>query len=156
MKIHTVVLGFIAFLMLGFAGFYYLGGALLADVHVETASAADFPDAFESVRALLEGSGAPRVFDDAPLGDAARYRFVSVTVDLYNRGIFDADWLSVTLEPFPGDIAVYALSGEGDDIAAGRGGQVSLRLITTAPADAQRSVTIEYHVFGMKRSITVK
>ena len=55
-----------------------------------------------------------------------------------------------------GDIAVYALTGEGSDIAARDSGTVNLKLITTAPADARRTIRVQYYVYGMKREITVE
>ena len=51
---------------------------------------------------------------------------------------------------------MYAVTGEGSDIAARGTGQVNLKLITTAPADAVRDVVIQYHIHGMRRSITVR
>ncbi|MBR6221460.1 MAG: hypothetical protein IKQ80_12925 [Clostridia bacterium] len=56
----------------------------------------------------------------------------------------------------PGDIAVYAVTGEGSDIPARSRGQVNLQLITTARADVSRDVIIQYYVHGMKRTITVR
>ena len=79
-----------------------------------------------------------------------------VTVTLQNRGLVPAEWLHVGVVPAEGDIAVYALTGEGGDIAPRDSGTVNVRLITTARPDAARAVTIQYYVYGMKREITVR
>ena len=51
---------------------------------------------------------------------------------------------------------MYAITGEGSTIAARDSGQVNLKLITTARADALRDVVIQYYVHGMKRAIIVR
>ena len=80
----------------------------------------------------------------------------SVTVTLVNRGLVPAEWVDVRCEGTGGDIAVYALTGEGGDIAPRGSGKVNLKLITTAPPDAQRQITIRYYVHGVQRKITVR
>ena len=81
---------------------------------------------------------------------------MDVTIALKNRGFFPAEWLHIEAKPADGDIAVYALTGEGSDVPVRDENTVNLKLITTAPADAMRTVRIEYYVHGMKREIVVR
>ena len=157
MRKLTALLAIVFTLMLGFAAWFYFGGTLRAQVYIRTASAADYPEAYGAIRGLLASGSAPQLFDGSPLADDPNgYTLVDVTVTLANRGLFPAEWLDISAEPAPGDVAVYALTGEGTDIAARDSGQVNLKLITTAPADAGRTIVIQYYVYGMARRISVK
>ena len=64
--------------------------------------------------------------------------------------------LTIRTDGVPGDIAVYSLTGEGSDIEARGTGQVNLKLVTTAAPDAPRACTIQYYIYGMERTITVR
>ena len=157
MKKLTAILAVLLVLLAGFAAWFYLGGTLHAQVYIQTANAADYPAAYGAICSLLESGSAPQAFADPKLGDdAARYTLVDVNLRLTNRGLFPAEWLDIRTDPVEGDIAVYALTGEGSDVAARDTGTVNLKLITTAPADAMRDIHIQYYVHGMKREITVR
>ena len=157
MKKLTLLLCVILVVLLGLTMFFYVGGTLSARPGVHSASAADYPEAYQSIRGVLRSGAAPQVFADPDLPeDPDSYALVDVTIELYNRGLFPAEWLDVAASPAPGDVAVYSLSGGASDIDARGSGQVNLKLITTASADAARSFEIQYYVYGMKRSVTVK
>lgn len=157
MRKLTVILAAVVCGMLAFTGWFLLGGTLQARVYVQTAPAADYPEAFGSIRSLIESGSAPQILGQEPLReDASAYTLVDITVTLSNRGLFPAEWLDIRTSGTEGDIAVYALIGEGRDIAPRESGQVELKLVTTARADAVRDVTIQYYVYGMKREITVR
>lgn len=157
MRKLTVPLSIILILLLAFAAWFYLGGTLRAETYIQTARAADYPQAFAAIRALLASGSAPQVLGgDAVTEDPSAYTLADITVTLTNRGLFPAEWLDIRTEAVEGDVAVYALTGEGRDIAARDSGQVNLKLITTARADATRNIHIQYYVHGMKREITVR
>ena len=154
----TALLCFVLILLLGLAGWFYLGGTLRSEVYIQTAPAPDYPEAFNGIRALLASASAPQALSgEAVSNDPAAYTLVNINVTLTNRGLFPAEWLDIRVaEPAPGDIAMYALTGEGSDIPARDSGQVNLKIITTAKADAARRIAIQYYVHGMKREITVR
>ena len=154
MRKLTIFLGTLLALMLGCVGVFWFGGSLSATARVLTAGAADYPKVYESIRGVLASGAAPQAFDATPLGDPAQYELVDITVDLKNRGFFPAEWLHVECQARPGDVAVYSLTGEGSDVPARGAGQVNLKLITTGDAGG-RAVTLEYYVYGMKRTVTV-
>ncbi len=157
MKKLTAILVVLLVLLAGFAAWFYLGGTLHAQVFIQTANAADYPEAYGAIRSLLESGSAPQAFTDAALGDdAARYTLVDVNLRLANRGLFPAEWLDIRADGIQGDIAVYALTGEGSDVPARDTATVNLKLITTAPADAMRDIHVQYYVHGMKREIVVR
>ena len=106
--------------------------------------------------AALEGGRLPCVFSEIRRQDPAAYTLADITVTLTNRGLFPAEWLDIHAEAAPGDIAVYSLTGEGSDIPARDTAQVNLKLVTTAMPDAVRDITIQYHIHGMQRTITVR
>jgi len=120
-----------------------------------TASAAEHPEAFESIKTVLASGSAPQLFSTDALDNAANYSLVDVSIILTNRGIFDAEWLNIQLKGVTGDIAVYSLTGDGTDVAARSSGQVNLKLITRAPANSARSVSIQYYVYGVSRTIEI-
>ena len=157
MKKLTLLLCLVFLLLLGLTAYFYVGGTLSARPSVRMASAADYPEAFQSVRELVDSGAVAQRFGDAPLeDDPGRYTLVDITIDLYNRGLFAAEWLDIRTDGVPGDIAVYSLTGEGSDIEARGTGQVNLKLVTTAAPDAPRACTIQYYIYGMKRTITVR
>lgn len=157
MRKLTAVLALILLMMSAFAAWFYMGGTLRCHVAIQTAPAADYPEAFGAIRALLSEGSAPQVFADTlPGADPAPYTLADITLTLNNRGLFPAEWLHVHASAAPGDIAVYAVAGEAEDIAPRDSARVNLKLITTAPADAVRDITIQYYVHGLKRAITVR
>lgn len=157
MKKLTALLAIVFTLLLGFVAWFFLGGTLRGEAYIRTARAADYPEAFESVRGqIISGSAIQVLGGEAPTDDPSGYTLVDITITLANRGLFPAEWLDVRVEPAPGDIAVYTLTGEGIDIPARDRGQVNLKLVTTARPDAERAIVIQYYVYGMPREITVR
>ena len=157
MRKLSMVLAALLILMLGFAAWFLLGGTLRASVVIQTAGARDYPEAYAAIRDLLSSGSAPQALGNQALGeDPSPYTLVNVTLTLTNRGLFPAQWLHTRVTPVEGDIAVYALTGEGSDIAPRDTGQVNLKLITTASPDAVRPITVQYYVYGMKREITLR
>jgi len=157
MRKLTILLAIVLVLMLGFAGWFYLGGTLRGEVAAQSAPAADYPEAFGAIRSVLEGGAAPQVLGGGGLSeDPSPYTLVDINVTLTNRGLFPAEWLHISMAGAPGDIAVYAVTGEGSDVPPRDSATVNLKLVTTAAADAPRGIVIQYYVHGMKREITVR
>ncbi|MBR6889955.1 MAG: hypothetical protein IKN05_03090 [Clostridia bacterium] len=157
MRRLTAVFATVFFILICLAGAFRFGGTLRAAPLIRTVRAADYPEAFGAIRELLaSGSAIQALSGDAVSEDPAGYTLVDITVELTNRGLFSAEWLDISTRGAPGDIAVYAVTGEGSDIPARSRGQVNLKLITTARADVSRDVIIQYYVHGMKRTITVR
>ena len=157
MRKLTILLAIVLALLLGFAGWFYLGGTLRSEVAVQSARAADYPEAFGAIRSLVTGGAAPQVLGGSALSeDPSPYMLIDINVTLTNRGLFPAEWLDIHAEAAPGDIAVSSLTGEGSDIPARDTAQVNLKLVTTAMPDALRDITIQYHIHGMQRTITVR
>ena len=156
MKPFNIFLSLILILMLAFCAFFFAGGTLMAEVSSISAAAADYPDAFDSIRAVLDNQSAPQSFSTDPLGDIDDYRLVDINLSLSNRGIFAAEWLNIELKAVNGDVAVYSLSGNGEDVPARGGAQANLKLITRAPIDAGREISIQYYIYGISRTITVR
>ena len=155
MRKLTAALSLLLLILLGIAAWFYLGGTLRSQVTAQSARAADYPEAFGAVRSLVESGAAPQILSGGGLSeDPAPYTLVDINVTLTNRGLFPAEWLHIRTEGAPGDIAVYAVTGEGSDIAARDSGTVNLKLITTAAPDTSRAIVIQYYVHGMKREIT--
>ena len=155
MKPLNFILCLILVLMLAFVAFFFAGGTLTASAGSISAAAADYPEAFDAIRSVISTDTAPQLLSNEALGDAADYTLVDVNITLSNRGIFDAEWLNIQLEGAPGDVAVYSLTGEGLDVPARSSAQVNLKLLTRAPANATRRITIQYYVYGISRSVHV-
>ena len=155
LKPLNFILCLILILMLAFVAFFFAGGTLTTSASCITAAAADYPDAFESIRGVISSDTAPQLLSNEALGDASGYTLVDVNIILSNRGLFDAEWLNIQVEGAPGDVAVYSLTGDGLDVPARSSAQVNLKLITRAPADATRQITIQYYFYGISRTIHV-
>ena len=155
MKPATTIFSLILILILAFCAFFYTGGTLQVQVNSISASAAEYPDAFESIRSVISSGTAPQVYSPDPLGDAANYSLVDVSFDLVNRGVFAAEWLNIQMEGVNGDVAVYSLTGDGSDVPARGTAQANLKFITAGSTTMPRSVTIQYYVYGISRSIEI-
>ena len=155
MRPITFILSMILVLMLAFGIYCYVGSNLQANVSCISASAADYPEAFESICAIIERDAAPQSFSDETLGDASAYSLVDISVTLRNRGLFAAEWLNIQFAGAAGDIAVYSLTGDGTDVAARSTSQINLKLITRADQQTARTLTIQYYVYGISRTIQI-
>ena len=155
LKPLNFILCLILVLMLAFVAFFFAGGTLSSSATCITAAAADYPEAFESIRGVISADSAPQLLSNEALGDPSGYTLVDVNISLSNRGVFDAEWLNIQVEGAPGDVAVYSLTGDGLDVPARSSAQVNLKLLTRAPADATRQITIQYYVYGISRSVHV-
>ena len=155
MKPLNVFLALLLVLALAFVAFFFVGGSLSPAVSRISAHASDHPEAFASIQNVIRSSAAPQVFTADIPADAANYTLLDVNITLTNRGIFDAEWLNITVNGANGDVAVYSLTGQGSDVPARSASAINLKLITRAAADAPRSVELQYYVFGMSRRITV-
>ena len=155
MKKRTIILAVIFALLALSLSVYFIGGTLSARVQVITAPASDYPEAYKSIVNVIESGSAPAYFAQEDLSDISRYTLMDITIHLTNPGFFPAEWLDITTGGVPGDIAVYSLTGAGSTIDARSGGQVNLKLITSANAGTPRAYTIDYYVLGMKRSVRV-
>ena len=153
MRTLTIFLSLILILMLSFCAFFYAGGTLHAEVSCITAPASDYPDAFESVKHVVAAGSAPIVLSDASLDDISACSLVDVNIILTNRGVFDAEWLNIQTRGAEGDVAVYSLTGDGTDVPARSTGQVNLKFVTRAASNVPRSLTIQYYVYGISRTI---
>ena len=153
MKGLTIFLSIILAALMGFCVFFYVGGTLEAQVSCISANAADYPDAYRSIQNVISSDAAPQVFSHDPLDNASNYTLLDVNLTLTNRGIFDAEWVHLELTGANGDVAVYSLSGEGSDIAARSTGQMNLKLITRAGAQAPRTISLQYYVYGISRTV---
>ena len=154
MKKFNVFLAVVLVAMLAFVGYFFVGGTLKTQPYTASAPAKDYPDACRSIQNILNSGGAPQQFAALPATPEG-CTLVDTTVTLTNPGVFAAEWISVSVSPADGDIAVYSLSGESSSLAARSTGQVNFKLLTSAPAETTREVTISYYVFGMLRKVTV-
>lgn len=155
MKKLNIALLIVLILMIGFAGWFMIGGTLRAQVYTATAPAVDHQEACISIQNIINAGAAPQQFGQLP-DSPDGCTLVDTTVTLSNIGLFDAEWIDISVSPAPGDIAVYSLTGEASSLAAGSSGQVNLKLLSSAPAETKRQITLNYYIFGMLRSITVE
>lgn len=156
MRSASVILSLILVLILAFCAFFYTGGTLQASVSSIRASAAEYPEAFASIQSVLSSGTAPQVFSTDLPEDPSGYMLVDISIALTNRGIFDAEWLNVQVAGASGDIAVYSISGDGTDVSKRSTADLNLKLITRAPESAARTISIQYYVYGISRSICVQ
>lgn len=154
MKRLYIFLLIVLILMVGFAGWFMIGGTLRAQVYTATAPASEHPDACASIQSIVASGAAPQQFGVYP-DSTDGCTLVDTTITLSNIGLFDAEWIDISVTPANGDIAVYSVTGEASSLAAGTSGQVNLKILTSAPAETVRKITLNYYVYGMQRSITV-
>ena len=155
MRKSTMILGSVFLVMAMLTALFLTGGTLSARLDVMTASAAEYPKAYASILSVLS-TGAPQLFSNALPEDPADCRLEDVTITLSNRGLFPAEWISVNVEGGVGDVAVYSITGEGSTVAGRSTGTVNVKLVSLAALPVARTYRIQYYVYGMKRSVTVR
>lgn len=155
MRKSTMILGSVFLILAMLTALFLTGGTLSARLDVMTASAADYPKAYASIVGVLS-TGAPQVFSNALPEDPAECRLEDVTITLSNRGLFPAEWISVNVEGGVGDVAVYSITGEGSTVAGRSTGTVNVKLVSLSTLPVERAYHIQYYVYGMKRSVTVR
>ena len=155
MKKVNVFLTIVLILMLAFVGYFMVGGTLRAEAHVASAPAMEHLDACSSILSIVNSGATPQQFQPLP-STPEGCTLVDATITLSNTGMFDAEWIDISVEPAEGDICVYSLTGETSSLAARSAGQVNLKLLTAAPAGTTRTVRLSYYVFGMLREIEVE
>ncbi len=87
MKGFTVFLSLILIAMIGFCVFFYVGGTLDVQMGSISANAAEYPDAFNSIRNVIASGSAPQIFSGDPLDDPKNYTLLDINLTLTNRGI---------------------------------------------------------------------
>ena len=135
---------------------FLAGGTLSARVEAATALASDYPEAFAAVREQLAVGGAPQTFAQPLPDDPALCRLEDVRIALYNPGLVPAEWVSVSVEGAAGDVAVYAVAGEGDTVYARSAGSVNLKIVSRSDGGRDRTYWVEYYVFGLRRRIAAR
>ena len=154
MKKLNIILLVVLILLVAFVAYFFIGGTLQAQPQAATAPAANHPEAFASIQNILSSGAAPRQFAESP-ASAEGCTLADVTITLSNYGLFDAEWIDVSVIPAAGDVAVYSLTGEASSLPARSTGQINLKLITTESANTPHTITLRYYVFGMLRTLTV-
>jgi len=155
MKKLNIFLMIVLILMLAIVAYFFIGGTLHAKATLATAPASDYPDVCTSISSIVNSGAAPQQFTVLP-SSPKDCTLVDMTISLTNPGFFDAEWIDISVSPASGDIAVYSVTGESESIPARGTGHINLKLVTSAPADAARKVTMSYYVFGMLRSISIE
>lgn len=155
MRKSTIALSAVLALLTLLAALFLLGGTLKAEVTTAIDSAANQPRAYAAILDLMDRGDAPQVFSEPLPGDPSDCRLEDVNIALTNPGLIPAEWVSVAVTGAPGDVAVYAVTGEGETVP-GRGAlTVNLKLAARAGGSGERVYRVQYYVFGMKRSVTV-
>lgn len=156
MKKSTALLAIVLFVMIALAALFLIGGTMSARLSVVTAGGADYPKAFAAIREVLESGDAPQMLSHGAVPEAEACRLEDVTITLKNRGLLPAEWLYVQVEGAPGDIAVYSVTGEGSSVPARSTASINLKLIADARGSGDRTYHVQYYVYGMKRTLTVR
>lgn len=156
MRRSTIILGTAFGLLLAATVIFLAGSTLTATLNVATATGAEYPGAYASVSGLVATRATFQQFNAAMPADPAACRLEDVTLRLTNHGLVTAEWVSVTVEPSPGDVAVYSITGEGSAVPALGESAVNLKLVSNAGQPPARSYRIQYYVYGMKREITIQ
>ena len=151
--IHKILLVILA-LAVAFTLWFHWTSRLSCRATVTAARAEDIAEAFQAAAAIVHSGAAYRTFSPDDLETAEGYSLIDASIQLKNRGMYDAEWLEITVDPADADVAVYSVSGAAGDVPAFSEGRVNLKLITRDPT-ARRSVTIGYYVLGMHKSVTV-
>lgn len=147
-KRNLVLLSVLVLLIL-FGIYFSMGARLKIHTIVTPAAASELPDVFLSVKNIIRSGSAPLTFSSVP-DSADGLMLTDISINLENTGMFDAEWISVSMDPAQNDIAVYSMTGEGLTVPAHGNNTLNLKLISHYAENTTRRLTIEYYVYGME------
>ena len=154
MRKINICLGVILAVLLVMLIVFLRGANLKASATMTTAEGWQYPELFDSIENVIASGSAPQQWKELP-EDTHNLTLVEIRIDLKNGGMFPAEWLDIQIVPTQEDIAVYSVTGEGSTVPRHSSSEVSLRLITRDPY-GKRTVKLNYYVYGMQRTITVR
>ena len=149
MKALSIVLAVVAACLLALIAVFWFGGALEAEVAIAPAITGD-----EALAAVEDAQNGLALHTYASIDETRDCALTDITVTFANSGLFDAEWLTCSLVPGAGDVALYAQSDIKLDVAARSQAQLTLRVLTQGDG-AGRALDVEYYVLGMRRTMTV-
>ena len=131
---------------------FWFGGALDADVSVATLPAAQERWASPPPWKACSGVGSRHLRDAR---GAADYAVTDITVTFHNKRLFDAEWLTCSLVPGAGDVALCAQSDDQAGSSRPLRGAADVLALSNEGDGAGRALDVEYYVLGMRRTMTV-
>ena len=149
MKALSIVLAVVAACLLALIAVFWFGGALEAEVAIAPAITGD-----EALAAVEDAQNGLALHTYASIDETRDCALTDITVTFANSGLFDAEWLTCSLVPGAGDVALYAQSDIKLDVEARSQAQLTLRVLTQGDG-AGRALNVEYYVLGMRRTMTV-
>ena len=149
MKALSIVLAVVAACLLALIAVFWFGGALEAELDIAPAIAGE-----EALAAVEDVQNGLAVDVLTPIDETRDCALTDITVTFANSGLFDAEWLTCSLVPGAGDVALCAQSDIKLDVEARSQAQLTLRVLTQGDG-AGRALDVEYYVLGMRRTMTV-
>ena len=149
MKALSIVLAFVAACLLALIAVFWFGGALGAEIAIAPAITGE-----EALAAVEDAQNGLALHTYASIDETQDCALTDITITFANSGLFDAEWLTCSLVPGAGDVALYAQSDIKLDVEARSQAQLTLRVLTQGDG-AGRTLDVEYYVLGMRRTMTV-
>ena len=135
--------------LLALIAVFWFGGALEAEIAIAPAITGE-----EALAAVEDAQNGLALHTYASIDETQDCALTDITITFANSGLFDAEWLTCSLVPGAGDVALYAQSDIKLDVEARSQAQLTLRVLTQGDG-AGRTLDVEYYVLGMRRTMTV-
>ena len=154
MKALKIALAVFLGALIAFAAFFWFSSSLKTEVQVVEVEAQTQQEAFDSARDLLLAGIAPEVFQEEIPESSNGYTLTDVNLTLTNAGPFEAEWITWEIVPGEFDIALYSFTAPQGDLASGEETVINMKFLSRAGEDS-RTVTLQYYVFGLKRTLNI-
>ncbi|HIU33221.1 MAG TPA: hypothetical protein IAB02_01535 [Candidatus Pullichristensenella excrementigallinarum] len=154
MKALKIALAVFLGALIAFAAFFWFSSSLKTEVQVVEVEAQTQQEAFDSARELLLAGLAPEVFQEEIPESSNGYTLTDVNLTLKNAGPFEAEWITWEIVPGEFDIALYSFTEPQGDLASGEETVINMKFLSRAGEDS-RTVTLQYYVFGLKRTLNI-
>ena len=154
MKALKIALAVFLGALIAFAAFFWFSSSLKTEVQVVEVEAQTQQEAFDSARDLLLAGIAPEVFHEEIPESSNGYTLTDVNLTLKNAGPFEAEWITWEIVPGEFDIALYSFTAPQGDLASGEETVINMKFLSRAGEDS-RTVTLQYYVFGLKRTLNI-
>ena len=154
MKALKIALAVFLGALIAFAAFFWFSSSLKTEVQVVEVEAQTQQEAFDSARDLLLAGIAPEVFQEEIPESSNGYTLTDVNLTLKNAGPFEAEWITWEIVPGEFDIALYSFTAPQGDLASGEETVINMKFLSRAGEDS-RTVTLQYYVFGLKRTLNI-
>lgn len=149
MKYVACILVVTLFCLVGLGAYLYINADMtIVLIQLTQYDAQSQASEFERCKSNFEnGSLITSVYENAQIGEAEDYTFLTYTVHLKNTCLVNAEMIEIQLEPVQGDVLAYN-TNQTTSLKPNNEGDYNIILLTRKGNNAVRRIIITYYLWG--------